>query len=31
VKADFEGDIAAYVEDLSARTARFVVAAVARP
>jgi hypothetical protein len=31
VKADFEGDLAAYVEDLSARTARFVVAATARP
>jgi hypothetical protein len=31
VKADFEGDIAAYVEDLSARTARFVVQASARP
>lgn len=31
VKADFEGDLAAYVEDLSARTARFVVAAAARP
>ena len=31
VKADFEGDIAAYVEDLSARTARFVVAATTRP
>jgi hypothetical protein len=31
VKADFDGDLAAYVEDLSARTARFVVAAAARP
>jgi hypothetical protein len=31
VKADFEGDIAAYVEDLSARTARFVIAAAGRP
>jgi hypothetical protein len=31
VKADFEGDIGAYVEDLSARTARFVVQASARP
>ena len=31
VKADFEGDLAAYVEDLSARTARFVVAATTRP
>ena len=31
VKADFEGDIGAYVEDLSARTARFVTQASARP
>ena len=31
VKVDFEGDVAAYVEDLSARTARFVVVAAARP
>jgi hypothetical protein len=31
VKADFDGDIGAYVEDLSARTARFVTQASARP
>ncbi|THD47285.1 MAG: hypothetical protein E7774_05370 [Bradyrhizobium sp.] len=31
VKADFDGEIAAYVEDLSARTARFVVGATTRP
>ena len=31
LKADFDGDVAAYVEDLAARTARFVAAATARP
>jgi hypothetical protein len=31
LKNDFGGDVAAYVEDLSSRTARFVVGASARP
>lgn len=31
LKADFDGDLAAYVEDLSSRTARFVAEADARP
>ncbi len=31
LKNDFDGDLAAYVEDLSSRTARFVVRANARP
>ena len=31
LKNDFDGDVAAYVEDLSSRTARFVVGASARP
>ncbi len=31
VKADFDGDVGAYVDDLSARTARFVVESAGRP
>jgi hypothetical protein len=31
LKNDFDGDLAAYVEELSSRTARFVMAAKARP
>ena len=31
LKNDFDGDLAAYVEDLSSRTARFVMTASARP
>jgi hypothetical protein len=31
LKNEFEGDLAAYVEDLSTRTARFVAGASARP
>lgn len=31
IKAEFAGDVAAYVEDLSERTARFVIAAEGRP
>jgi hypothetical protein len=31
LKNDFGGDVAAYVEELSARTARFVTEAAGRP
>jgi hypothetical protein len=31
LKNDFDGDLAAYVEDLSSRTARFVIGATGRP
>jgi hypothetical protein len=31
LKADFDNDMAAYIEDLSTRTARFVAARTTRP